>query len=160
MDWSFNMTYNAKNFEQDEFQERVIEVKRVSKKTRGGNKIGFTALVVVGNKKDKVGMALGKALDVTTAVQKAVAKAKREVVNVNLKGTTIPHTIEHKNGAARILLKPAPQGSGIIAGGSIRPVLELAGIKDISAKMLGSSNKNTNVKCAVLALARFRSTNA
>src|SRR3989344_5343866 len=127
-----------------EFEERVFQIKRVSKKTSGGNAIGFTALVIVGNKEGKVGAGLGKAKDVSKAIQKGLSKAKENIIDVNIKETTIPHIIEHKYAAAKVLLKPAPKGSGLIAGGTVRVVLEMAGIKDVSAKMLGSNNKMAN----------------
>jgi small subunit ribosomal protein S5 len=143
-------------YQQKEFEEKVIQIKRVSKKTKGGNKIGFTALVLVGNKKGKVGVALGKASDVSSAVQKAVASAKRELVDVKIKENTISHEVSSKSGSAVVLLKPAPVGSGIIAGGSVRNVVELAGIKDISAKMLGSNNKVENVRATIAALTKLK----
>jgi small subunit ribosomal protein S5 len=139
-----------------ELEERVYHIKRVSKKVTGGNAIGFTALAIVGNREGKVGAALGKAKDVSRAIEKAFGKAKDNVVKVNLKGDTIPHQVQHKYAAAEVLLKPAPEGSGIIAGGPIRAVLELAGVKDVSAKMLGSSNKLANVRCTIEALQKLR----
>jgi small subunit ribosomal protein S5 len=140
-----------------EFEEKVIEIKRVSKKTRGGNKIGFTALVVIGDKKGRVGSGLGKAPDVSSAVQKGVQIAKRNLVNVKTKGNTIAHEVSAKYGAAEVLLKPAPEGSGIIAGGSVRNVVMLAGIKDVSAKILGSKSKLGNVRGTILALSSLKS---
>jgi len=139
-----------------EFEERVYHIKRVSKKTTGGNAIGFTALAVVGDFNGRVGAALGKSKDVPRAIQKAINKAKNNVVKVNLKGTTIPHDITNKYSAAKVLLKPAPKGSGIIAGGPVRVVLELAGVKDVSAKMLGSSDKLANVRCTIEALSKLK----
>jgi len=106
-----------------EFEERVYHIKRVSKKTTGGNAIGFTALVIIGDRKGKVGSALGKSKDVSSAIQKALRRAKENIVKVNLKGNTIPYEISHKYSAAKVLLKPAPEGSGIIAGGPVRAVL-------------------------------------
>lgn len=141
-----------------EFDERVYHIKRVSKKTTGGNSIGFTALVVVGDHKGRVGAALGKSNDVSKAIQKAISKAKENVVTINLKNTTIPHDVINKYAAAEVLLKPAPEGSGIIAGGPVRVVLDLAGVKDVSAKMLGSSNKLANVRCTIKALQKLRKT--
>ena len=119
-----------RNYEEKEFEENVVEIKRVSKKTKGGNQARFTALVVLGDRKGKVGIALAKAPDVRSAIQKSVAAAKRRMFNVTLSGTTIPFSINEKFSAAKILLKPAPPGSGIIAGGAIRVVLEAAGVKD------------------------------
>lgn len=139
-----------------DFEERVFQIKRVSKKTSGGNAIGFTALVIVGNKEGKVGAGLGKAKDVSKAIQKGISKAKENMINVSVKETTIPHIVENKYAAAKVLLKPAPKGSGLIAGGTVRTVLEMAGIKDVSAKMLGSSNKMANVMCTLGALKKLK----
>lgn len=139
-----------------EFEERVIQIKRVSKKTKGGNKIGFTALVVIGDRKGRVGSGLGKAPDVSSAIQKAIAQAKKNVVTVNLRDNTITHEVEDKYKSAVVFMKPAPEGSGIIAGGAVRDVVELAGVKDVSAKMIGSSNKVCNVRCTISALGKLR----
>lgn len=143
--------------EPKEFEEKVVEINRVSKKTKGGNKVGFTALIVIGDRKGKVGVALGKANDVLSAIKKGVRKAKKKLVKVPLEGTTIPHEIVIKNGAARLILKPAPEGTGIIAGGSVRSVLELAGIKNVVAKILGTNNKLSNVTTTFLALKEIKS---
>lgn len=139
-----------------EFEEQIIQIKRVSKKTRGGNTISFTALAVVGDKKGRVGSGLGKARDVPTAVHKAIEKAKSTLVNVNIRNNTIAHSVSAKYKAAEVLLMPAPEGSGIIAGGTVRNVVELSGIKDISSKMLGSNNKVANVRCTIKALQKLR----
>ena len=141
---------------QKELQEEVIELKRVSKKTTGGSKMSFTALVVVGNKKGRVGSGVGKATDVPSAIQKALTKARRSMVDVKLKDTTIAHQVSFKYGAAEVFLKPAPKGSGIIAGGSVRKVLGAVGVRDISAKMLGSNNKTSNVRCTIGALIKLK----
>jgi small subunit ribosomal protein S5 len=139
------------------YQDRVIQVNRTSKKTRGGNKIGFSVLIVVGDRMGRVGAGLGKALDVMSAVRKGSSYAKKHMIEVPLfEDRTIPHRIEYKYGAANILLKPAPKGSGIIAGGAVRTVLELAGIKDVVGKMLGSRNKITNVYATLEALLKLR----
>lgn len=135
-----------------EFEERIVNIKRVSKKTTGGDKMGFTTLVVAGNRNGKVGYATGKAPDVSSSIKKAISKAKDNIVEVSIGENTIAHDIRHKFKGAEILLKPAPRGSGIIAGGVVRDVLELAGIRDISAKMLGTGNKNANVRCVIEAL--------
>ncbi len=141
---------------QKDFEEKVIQIKRVSKKTKGGNSISFTALVVVGDKKGKVGTALAKSKDVATAVQKAIAKAKDNLIEIKIKDTTIAHEVFAKFGAARVLLKPAPEGTGIIAGGTVRDVVELAGIRNVSSKMLGSNNKVSNVRCTLKALQKLK----
>lgn len=140
-----------------EYFEKVVQVNRVSKKTKGGDKRGLSVLVVVGDKKGKVGVGLGKAADVQSAVRKATAYAKKHMFLVPLKdGRTIPHQIYLKFGAARLLLKPAPEGRGVIAGGPVRVVVEAAGIRDIVSKSLGTSNKASNVYVAMEALKRLK----
>lgn len=134
------------------FDEKVIQISRVSKKTKGGNKMGFSILMVVGDKKGQVGVGLGKAHDVLTAMRKGVKKAKKHMIKVPLDGTTIPFSVNMKKGAADVMLKPAPRGSGVIAGGPIRAVVEAAGIRDISSKILGTNNKASNVYATFEAL--------
>lgn len=142
-------------------EDRVIAVNRVSKKTSGGNKIGFSVLVVVGDKKGKVGAGLGKSGDVLGSIRKGSTYAKKHMITVPLyQERTIPHQIEIKYGAAKILLKPAPKGSGIIAGGAVRTVLELSGIKDVVGKMLGSNNKIGNVYATLEALKKLHTTHS
>jgi small subunit ribosomal protein S5 len=138
-----------------EYEEKVIQIKRISKKTKGGNQIRFSALVVVGDKKGKVGVALSKAQDVRSAITKAISAAKRRMDIIPLAGTTIPFSISEKFSAARVMLKPAPPGSGIIAGGPVRVVLEAAGIKDASGKILGTKNKASNVYATLAALKKI-----
>ncbi len=140
----------------DEMEEKVIEIRRVSKKTKGGNTIAFAVLVVVGNRNGRVGIGYGKAPDVATSINKAIGKAKKSMVNVKLNGSTISHEVLAKYGSAKVLLKPAPKGTGIIAGGAVRSVLDLAGVKDISAKMIGANNKISNVRCALAALKKLK----
>jgi small subunit ribosomal protein S5 len=118
--------------------------------------MGFSVLVVVGDKKGRVGVGLGKAADVLSAIRKGVKKAKRKFLTVPMNGTTIPFPIQVKVGAAEILLKPAPRGSGVIAGGPIRSVIEAAGIRDISSKIKGTSNKASNVYATVEALRQIQ----
>jgi small subunit ribosomal protein S5 len=139
---------------QSEFDEQVVQINRVSKKTKGGNKIGFSALTVVGDKKGKVGVGLGKAPDVSNAIRKGMAHAKKHMVAVPLVNGTIPFRIDVKVGAARVMLKPAPRGSGIIAGGAVRSVVSAAGIENISSKMLGTENKISNIYATLEALKR------
>jgi small subunit ribosomal protein S5 len=143
------------NQEPKEFEETVVEIKRVSKKTKGGNKIRFSALVVVGNRKGKVGVGLSKAPDVRSAIIKAIGFAKRRLINVPMKGTTIPFSVEQKFSAAKVILKPAPSGSGIVAGGAMRVVLEATGVKDAVGKILGSRNKTSNVYATMEALKKI-----
>ncbi|MCL4382341.1 MAG: 30S ribosomal protein S5 [Patescibacteria group bacterium] len=144
---------------EQEFEEKVVQVNRVSKKTKGGNKIGFSVIVVVGDKKGRVGVGLGKAPEVSNAVQKGVAYGKKHLITVPLRGTTIPHEIRIKRGAALVLLKPAPAGTGVIAGGAVRVVVEAAGIKDIVSKVLGSDNQASNVYATLEALKKLRRIN-
>lgn len=139
-----------------EFEEKVIQVNRVSKKTTGGNRIGFSVLMVVGDRKGKVGVGLGKARDVSSAIRKAVAYAKKHMIEVPLVKGTIPHDIFIKRGAAKIILKPAPEGSGVIAGGAVRSVVEAAGIRNISSKVLGTKNQASNVYATLEALSRLQ----
>jgi len=139
-----------------EFEEKVIQVNRVSKKTKGGNRISFSVLTVVGDKKGRVGVGLGKAPNVISAIRKGMARAKKNLVNVPMKGTTITHEVRIKRGAAKILLKPAPPGTGIIAGGPVRAVVEVAGIQDIVSKILGTNNKASNVYATIEALKRLK----
>jgi small subunit ribosomal protein S5 len=142
--------------EPKEFEEKVIQISRVSKKTKGGNKIGFSVLMVVGDKKGRVGVGLGKATDVLGAIKKGIKKAKKKMINVPLDGTTVPFSIEVKKGAGRVLLKPAPKGSGVIAGGPVRAVVEAAGIRDISSKILGSENQASSVYATFEALTQIQ----
>lgn len=139
-------------FEIKEFEETVVQIKRVSKKTKGGNSMRFSALVVVGDKKGRVAVGLTKAPDVSSAIKKSIEAAKRKMITVSIAGTTIPYSVEEKFSAARVLLKPAPAGSGIIAGGAIRVVLEAAGIRDAVGKILGTNNKASNVYATLEAL--------
>ena len=144
------------NIELQEFFERVVQVNRVSKKTKGGDKRSLSVLVVVGDKKGKVGVGLGKAAEVQSAVRKATTYAKKHLISVALKGRTIPHPILVKSGAARVLLKPAPVGTGVIAGGAVRVVVEAAGIHDIVSKILGTKNKASNVYATLEALSKLK----
>jgi small subunit ribosomal protein S5 len=135
-----------------EFEETVVQINRISKKTKGGNQIRFSALVVVGDKKGRVGVGLAKAHDVRNAIRKSVEAAKRKLIIIPLVGTTIPYSVREKFSAAEVLLKPAPAGSGIIAGGPMRVVLEAAGIRDAVGKILGTKNKISNVYATLKAL--------
>ena len=138
-----------------EFSEVVVQINRISKKTKGGNQMRFAALVVVGDRKGKGGVGLAKAKDVRGAIQKAVAAGKRRMIGVPLKGTTLAYEVKQKFGAAEVLLKPAPDGSGIIAGGAIRVVLEAGGIRNASGKILGTKNKISNVYATMRALEKI-----
>jgi len=147
--------YNPSPVEK-EFDEKIIQVNRVSKKTKGGSNISFSVLVVVGDKKGRVGVGLGKAKDVSSAVKKGSLYAQNHLIRVPAKGTTIPHEVLVKFGAARVLLKPAPPGTGLIAGNVVRAVVDAAGIKDIVGKVLGSDNKASNVYATFKALSTLK----
>lgn len=146
---------HIKNKSQDEFDEKIVQVNRVSKKTKGGNKIGFSVLVVIGDRKGRVGVGLGKAPDVSSAIRKGSAFARKHLIKVPIINGTIPYEVRLKSGAALVLLKPAPRGSGVIAGGAVRSVVEAAGIHNISSKVLGTKNQASNVYAAMEALKKL-----
>jgi len=124
--------------EQSEWEEKIIQVRRVTKVVKGGKKLSFRAVVAVGNSKGQVGIGVGKAAEVISAIQKGVVDARKSLVKVHLVGTTIPHQIVGKQGSSKILLKPAAKGTGVIAGGAARAILELSGVGDVLSKSLGS----------------------
>lgn len=144
--------------EQKEYDEEVIQIDRVTKVVKGGRRLRFRATVVIGNRKGKVGIGIGKSHEVTGAIQKAIAQAKKDIVKVAMNEATIPHEIKIKYKSAKLWLMPAAPGTGLIAGGPLRKVLDLAGIKDILGKCLGASNKINNTKAAFEALRQLRST--
>ncbi|MDD3324482.1 MAG: 30S ribosomal protein S5 [Sulfurospirillaceae bacterium] len=144
-------------YNREEFEEVIVNIGRVTKVVKGGRRFRFTALVVVGNKNGLVGFGFGKAKEVPDAIRKAVDDAFKSIVKVNIKGSTIAHDIEVKYNASRILLKPASEGTGVIAGGATRPVVELAGIKDILTKSLGSNNAANVVRATIKALSMIKS---
>lgn len=135
-----------------EFETRLVDLARVTRVMAGGKRMRFRACVVVGNRQGKVGWAVMKGADVTMAVNKATTKARKKVINVPLINGSIPHQVMAKFKAAKVFLRPAKKGTGVIAGGAVRPVLELAGYQDINAKVLGSDNKINNVQAVFQAL--------
>ena len=142
--------------EAKEFEEKVIDIARVTRVVKGGRRFRFRATVVVGDGKGRVGVGVGKGSEVMTSIAKAVAAAKRAIITVPLVGQTIPHEINVRFAGARVLLKPASEGTGVIAGGAVRNVVEAAGIHDLLAKSLGSSNKVNNAYATIMALSKLQ----
>ena len=142
--------------EASEFKEKLVAVNRVAKVVKGGRNFRFTALVVVGDENGKVGVGMGKAAEIPDAIKKAVQKAKKNMINVALVGTTIPHEVIGKFGRGHVLMLPAKEGTGVIAGGPVRAVLEMAGIKDIKTKSYGSNTPSNCVKATIEGLRELR----
>ncbi len=147
---------NNERREDSEFEDKVIYINRCAKVVKGGRRFSFSALVVVGNKKGLVGVGLGKASEVPEAIKKAGKKAKKNLLDVPLDGRTIPHEILGKFGASQILMKPAPEGTGVIASSAVRAILESAGIQNINAKSLCRDNPHNVVRATMAALASLR----
>ena len=153
-----NRRNNARNREKKvDWQERVVQIRRVTKVVKGGKKLSFRAIVVVGNERGQVGVGVGKASDVIGAVKKGVADGKKHLVDVPLtKAYSIPHPSTGEGGGARVFMRPASPGTGVIAGGAVRTVLELAGVRNVLAKQLGSNNPLNNARAAADALSALR----
>ncbi|MCW1949512.1 MAG: 30S ribosomal protein S5 [Candidatus Shapirobacteria bacterium] len=153
---AYNNKPNQKNDRYEkpvsEFTDKVVQIKRVSKKTKGGNQIHFTALVVSGDKKSRVGVGLGKAKSVADAIQKGIKKAQKSLIEVPIVNGTIPSSVQLKFKGGLVLIRPGKTGSGLIAGGPVRAVVELAGVKDIVSKIIGSKTKSINVWATIKAL--------
>ncbi|MDD6887852.1 MAG: 30S ribosomal protein S5 [Candidatus Aphodomorpha sp.] len=147
-----------KRFEKEpsEFKERLVAINRVAKVVKGGKNFRFTALMVVGNENGKVGVGLGKAVEIPEAVRKGVEDAKRHMIEVPIVGTTIPHQVEGKFGKGHVRMLPAEEGTGVIAGGPARAVLEMVGIRDIRTKSFGSNNPSNCVKATMNGLSQLR----
>lgn len=142
--------------EQREFDQRILDLARVTRVTKGGKRMRFRACVVIGDKKGRVAQSVAKGMDVAGAVNKAVSRAKKKMIRVPIVKGTLPHAVQIKFAAAKVLLKPAPEGTGVRAGGAVRVVLELAGVPNATAKMLGSKNKINNAKATIKALSLMR----
>ncbi|HMQ01615.1 MAG TPA: 30S ribosomal protein S5 [Candidatus Doudnabacteria bacterium] len=140
-----------------EFDQKVVEIKRVTRVVAGGKRMRFRALVVIGDHKGKVGIGLKKGMDVTEAVNKAVNAAKKNMIVVPIVNDTIPHEVNVKYKSSKLLMRPARPGTGLIAGGAVRSVLDLAGVKNVISKMIGSNNKSNNVRAAYTAFKMMRS---
>ncbi|MGQ9572656.1 MAG: 30S ribosomal protein S5 [Dehalococcoidia bacterium] len=143
-----------------ELVEKVVFINRVAKVVKGGRRFHFTAVVVVGDGQGHVGAAMGKAKEVPEAIRKATTMARKNLIKVPMRGTTVPHEVLARFGAAEVLIKPAPPGTGLIAGGGVRAVLQMAGIKDVVAKSLGSANAVNVVKATMLGLSQMRNVEA
>jgi small subunit ribosomal protein S5 len=144
--------------ETKEFIDKVVSVNRVTKVTKGGKRFSFSAFVVSGDQQGRVGIGLGKSREVSSAIAKATVRARKNMINIALRGTTLPYSVEGKHGSTRVVMRSAYKGTGVIAGGAVRAVMEAAGIKDVLAKSIGSSRCGQNVvKAALNALAKCRS---
>lgn len=141
----------------DEYSESVLSVRRVAKVIRGGRRFAFSALVVVGDRKGSIGVALGKSRDVSAAISKALRKARKHMVSVPLYKTTIPYTVTGKHSASKVLIRSAAKGTGVIAGGAVRAVMEALGVRDVLSKVIGASNPQNVVKATMKALGKLHS---
>ncbi len=151
--------YDKETEEGDGLKDKLVYLNRVAKVVKGGKRFNFSALVVVGDGKGKVGVGKGKAAEAPVAIKKAVERAKKNMIVVSLKGDTIPHEVLGQYGAGRVLLRPASEGTGLIAGGASRSVLEVAGVRNVLCKSLGSSNPHNVVSATINGLTRLRSAN-
>ena len=142
---------------ENNFVDAVISVRRVTKVTKGGKRFGFSAFVVTGDRNGKIGIAQGKSKEVSSAIAKATARARKKLITIPVRGTTIAYPVVGRHGASKVIIRSAFRGTGVIAGGAVRSVMDVLGIKDILAKSLGSSNKQNVVKASLNALAKLRS---
>jgi len=138
------------------FVDYVVNVNRVTKVTKGGKRFSFAAMVVSGDQQGNVGIALGKSKEVSSAIQKATNKARKSLISIPLRGSTIPYDVKGQHGASRVVIRPASVGTGVIAGGAVRAIMEAAGVKDVLAKSIGSGNRMNVIKATLNALAQLR----
>jgi len=143
------MGYKGQQFDDEKQQEKVVQIRRICKVVKGGKKLGFRAVVVVGDGGGTVGVGVGKANEVSSAIRKSVEDAKKHQIKVPMVGKTIPHNTEGEWGASKVIIRPAPTGTGVIAGGAVRTVLELAGIADVVAKSIGASNAINTARATI-----------
>ncbi len=149
--------FGSRNFVKDEFETKLLDLARVTRVTGGGKRLRFRAVVIAGDKKSKIGIGIDKGKDVSQAIEKATAKAKKSAISVVIVNGTIPHQVEAKSGPAVVLLKPQRQGRGLVAGGAVRAICDLAGIKNVSSKILsGSKNKLNNARATMEALRKLK----
>jgi small subunit ribosomal protein S5 len=149
----------AEKNKEKEFLDAVVSVRRVTKVTKGGKRFSFSAFVVSGDQNGSVGIALGKSNEVSSAIAKATARARKHMIKVQLRGSTVPYNVQGKHGACKVVIRSAYKGTGVIAGGAMRAIMEALGIKDVLAKSLGSANQQNVVKATLNALAKLRSVN-
>jgi len=154
-DKRFKGKFKGKRKERNEFEQKVIDIARVTRVVKGGKRFSFRTTMVIGNKHGKVGVGIAKGADMKISTEKAYASAKKSIVDINIKGNTIPYPISYKLGGAKIILRPASKGTGIVAGGAVRSVIALVGINDITGKMLGSGSKIVNARATIEALKQF-----
>lgn len=154
-DKKFKGKFRGKRKERSEYEQKVIDIARVTRVVKGGKRFSFRTTMVIGNKKGRVGVGIAKGADMKISTEKSYASAKKNLVDIAIKGNTIPYPISYKLGGAKILLKPASKGTGIVAGGAVRTVMSLVGVSDVSGKMLGSSSKISNARATIEALKLF-----
>lgn len=154
-DKKFKGKFKGKKREKSEFDQKVIDIARVTRVVKGGKRFSFRTTMVIGNRRGKVGVGIAKGADMKISTEKAFASAKKNLVDIVLKGNTIAYPISYKLGGAKVLLRPAPKGTGIVAGGAVRSVMALVGINDVTGKMLGSGSKISNARATIEALKLF-----